>query len=448
MQNPSSTTNIPLLTDIHYIIEKGIRENLLRRLPDYMVPSDLIALQYLPLTSNGKVDRLFLSQKEERKVLKKACYQEPSTQAEKALANIWMEILGINQVSIHDNFFEIGGNSIQAFRMFSKIKKAFGKNLPLGLLIKAPTIERLATMLSEADAVRWSSLVPIQPYGSRPPIFCVHGGWGHVLFYRNLADHLGPDQPLYGLQVKGLNGKDTPFYRMEDMAAHYLDEIRSVQPKGPYYLGGYCYGAIVAFEMAQQLIRKGEEVALLANFNGVSPITMFPENFTNNNDPIVCATAAVQHSSENVSNVFNKLSYHKNHLANLSIKEKLLYPFKRLKHKMKYWYFRAKPLLSKIVFKYYTTFGITMPEELLKLYIQNAMYKSQKNYLPEKYPGEMIVFRSPELFDDPHLGWSDLVAGSIKTFDIPGEHPNRTYIFYEPFVPYLAEELKKHLNKV
>ncbi len=127
-----------------------------------------------------------------------------------------------------------------------------GKNLPLGLLINAPTIERLAFLLhgGEEEASYWSSLVPIQPNGSKAPLFCVHGGWGNVLFYKHLAHHLGPDQPLYGLQAKGLNGKDEPFYNMEDMASYYLAELCHVKPNGPYYLGGYCYGATVVFEIA------------------------------------------------------------------------------------------------------------------------------------------------------------------------------------------------------
>lgn len=439
-----SSANIPLFSDITVLLQKEIKSLLEQHLPKYMVPAEFIAVNKLPLTIHGKIDRSFLSDRQERGFINKSIYHPPINEVEKELVSIWQDLLAITQVGIHDNFFEIGGTSIHAARLFSIIGKKFRANLPLGLLIKAPTIEMLAgVLLHKVDTPRWSSLVPIQPYGSKPPIFCVHGGWGNVLFYRHLANHLGPDQPLYGLQVKGLNGKDKPFYKMEDMASHYLDEIRSVQPKGPYYLGGYCYGAIVAFEMARQLLQKGNEVALLANFNGVSPKYMFPGNFPTKKDISTELNISAKQSVQHGNALVKKFFYHKKKLEALNTKDILLYPIKRVQFKMRYW---LRPVIRKVCFKYYRTFGFRMPDRLLTSYILSAMYKSQSTYRPGKYLGKMIVFRSPKLFEDPTLGWSTLVEGEVQTFDVPGDHPDRTYVMHEPYVKYIAEELKNILN--
>src|SRR5205823_633968 len=158
--------------------------------------------------------------------------------------------------------------------VFARLERELGSELPLGALFQAPTIERLALLVERRAPPgdgRWTSLVPIQPNGSQPSLFCVHGGAGTILHLQPLARRLGPEQPFYGLQARGLYGGATPWRTVEQMSAHYLGELRTVQPNGPYYLGGYCFGAIVAFDMAQRLLRDGEDVDLLVVFNGPSP---------------------------------------------------------------------------------------------------------------------------------------------------------------------------------
>ena len=184
------------------------------------------------------------------------------------LARIWQEELGVEVVGPDQNFFDLGGDSSLAVRMFSQVEKMFGVKLPLATLYDAPTIEELAVILrGEASNHRWSPLVPIQVVGSRPHFFCVHGAGGTVLMYRELSQHLGDDQPFYGLQSHGLDGSCPPLHRVEEMAAIYVREIRKVQPQGPYFVGGYCMGGTVAYEVAQQLYEQGETVALLALFD-------------------------------------------------------------------------------------------------------------------------------------------------------------------------------------
>ena len=175
----------------------------------------------------------------------------PRNELELQLTRIWEQVLGIPIISVNDNFFEIGGHSLLAVRLLAQIEQVFDKNLPLATLFQAPTIEQLANALRQTEgSSSWSSLVALQPHGYKPPFFCVPGNLGNVFVdLGDLAKHLGPDQPFYGLQ----DGIQNPA-QIEALAVRYLDEIRTVQPEGPYLLGGVCSGSIVAFEMAQQLM--------------------------------------------------------------------------------------------------------------------------------------------------------------------------------------------------
>src|SRR5579863_1246168 len=186
----------------------------------------------------------------------------------KQLTQIWQEILGIDSITPDKNYFDLGGDSSVAVQLFAQIDKVFGVKLPLATLFDAPTIEELARVLRQDEApAGWSPLVPIQTSGSRPPFFCIHGAGGNVLIYRELAERLGPEQPFYGLQAVGLDASRPPLTSIEEMATAYAKEIRRKQPHGPYFLGGYCMGGTVAYEIARQLQAQGERVALLALFD-------------------------------------------------------------------------------------------------------------------------------------------------------------------------------------
>jgi len=192
-------------------------------------------------------------------------YQPPRNPIERQLCTLWQELLHIDKVGITDNFFDLGGHSLMAVRLFAELEKTTGRKLPLITLFQAPTVEKLAQLLSQGTKSRVSSLlVPIQPEGTKPPLMLVHGAGGDVLWgYANLAEHLGNDQPVYGIRSRGQAGLEEPT-TLEEMAGTYLQEIQKHQPHGPYYLGGYCFGGNVAFEIARQLSARGEEVALVA----------------------------------------------------------------------------------------------------------------------------------------------------------------------------------------
>ncbi|MDF5731043.1 MAG: amino acid adenylation domain-containing protein [Rhizonema sp. PD38] len=251
-----------------------LRNFLKEKLPEYMVPKAFVVLDSLPLNKSGKVDRWALTELDSpASRLTDKTFIAPRTATESTLAKIWAEVLNVERVGIYDNFFDLGGNSLLTVRLMKQIHKQFESELPLSSLFLNPTIESLATSLSsKADSLPWSPLVPIQPAGSSPAFFCVHPIFGVVFPYYELAHHLGTNQPFYGLQPIGLDGKSSPLTRIEDMAAHYIEAIRRVQPKSPYYLGGWSFGGWVAFEMAQQLQKSGEEVALLAMLDTLAPI--------------------------------------------------------------------------------------------------------------------------------------------------------------------------------
>ncbi|MCW3114364.1 MAG: hypothetical protein JWR18_2760, partial [Segetibacter sp.] len=380
------TTNIPLFSDITVLLKKDIKSSLQKYLPDYMIPADFIAVNELPLTINAKIDRRFLSSIEERNLTVADTYKPAQNQVEKLLVEIWQEALVIKQIGINDNYFDLGGNSITAVRIISKIKKTLGKILPHSILISAPTISELAEFLQKnEESTSLSSLVPIQAGGSATPLFCVHGGLGTVFLFRRLAVELGPDQPIYGLQAKGLDGREPLHQSVREMAASYINEIRTIQKVGPYYLAGYCFGGTVVFEMAQQLIEQGETVALLATLNGISPTYGLSSNIN---------TTSKTPRKEEVAVDYGSFSWHLKQIERLSVQEKILYPFRisltKLKTKRKTWKFTLERMSyiliaksTRLIYDFYKKMGLKGPVKVIKLIINENNIKIKQEYTPK-----------------------------------------------------------------
>ena len=252
-----------------------LRAFLEERLPEYMVPSTFVQMEALPLTRNGKIDRHALPEPDRGRPDTGKKYASPRDAVELELTKIWESVLGVEPIGIEDRFFDLGGHSLLAVRVVARIEKAFGKKLPLVAIFVAPTIEKLAARIRDEmrgdGTAPETSVVALQPKGARPPIFFVHGAGGGMFWgYVNLARRLGSDQPSFGLSSRGLDGR-AEFGTIEEMAAQYINDLRAVQPRGPYYLGGYCFGGNVAYEMARQLDAQGEKVALLALLNCAPP---------------------------------------------------------------------------------------------------------------------------------------------------------------------------------
>jgi thioesterase domain-containing protein len=235
-----------------------------------MIPADIVPLTELPLTATGKVDRQQLAATRLRRPEPGAVRNAPADILERELAQLWANLLGVPHVGVADNFFELGGHSLLAARMFAQIEDLLGLSLPIVALFQAPTIRQLAELIrSEGWDGPFSSIVPIQPEGSSRPLFLVAPAFAWV--FRHLGRHLAPDQPLYGLRPLGLLGRDGGLLEVEPLASFYLEQIRSVQPEGPYFIGGLSAGGIVAYEMAQQLLAHGERVERLVLLDTFPP---------------------------------------------------------------------------------------------------------------------------------------------------------------------------------
>ncbi|WP_051188157.1 amino acid adenylation domain-containing protein [Brevibacillus thermoruber] len=251
------------------VTPESLTEALHRKLPNYMVPSIFVLLESLPLTPNGKVDRKALPAPERLEA--GGAYVAPRDVLEHQLVQIWEDLFGLSPIGIRDNFFNLGGHSLQAVRMISQIEKKMGQSLPLAVLFQAETIEQLAVALrNKTSQKRPAQLVEIQK-GTKVPLFLMHPIGGNVFCYGDLAREMGCDQPVYALQAAGLQGETEPLTTIEEMAKRYLDEIRMVQKQEPYRLGGWSMGGLIAYEMAFQLVQQGESVMQLILFDTKLP---------------------------------------------------------------------------------------------------------------------------------------------------------------------------------
>ncbi|HZI06168.1 MAG TPA: amino acid adenylation domain-containing protein, partial [Archangium sp.] len=248
-----------------------VRTRLKQRLPESMLPSALVVLEALPLTSSGKVDGRALPAPGESRREGRASVA-PRDELERELVHVWEEVLGVKPVGVTDSFFELGGQSLLAVRLVARLRERWGHAVPLAVLFEGPTVEALAARLrAGVPASAQGNRVTLQPEGTGTPVFWVHPVGGNVLCYAELARHLGTGRPFHALQATGLDGSEAPLTRVEDMARRYVEQVRAVQPEGPYLLGGWSLGGTVAYEMARELRRQGQEVALLVLLDSFAP---------------------------------------------------------------------------------------------------------------------------------------------------------------------------------
>ncbi len=401
-----------------------LREHARGRLPDYMLPAAFVRLEKIPLTPNGKVDRKSLPVPGEQDIVTDGRSHPPATPAEERLAAIWRKVLGLSSIGRHDKFFDLGGTSLLAVKVFAEIEKQFGRHLPLASLFNAPTITDLAKVIEQAEpeGTRWSSLVPIQPTGTKPRFFCVHGAGGNIILYFALAQRLGPDFPFYGLHSQGLDGKTAPLQTVEAMAAHYIGEIQRVQPHGPYCLGGYCLGGTIALEMAQQLTAQGEKVALVALFDTY--------NFRR--------TVSTSH----LQDLVQRLWFHLGNFARLS--PGLMRNYLREKVRVARDGELANVLRSRN--KRPPNEDRTVGRSALRT-IQETNDQAAEYYQPKPYSGGVTLY-SPRVnyakFPDPHMGWDGIVLGGIEVISLP---MNPHAMLMEPTVKHLVNALAASINR-
>lgn len=374
--------------------QQKLRSYVRDKLPEYMIPTFFVELQEIPVTPVGKIDRRRLpaptvAPKEDQITL-------PRNQIEEKLVQIWEALLDVKPIGITDNFFDLGGNSLLAMRMFTDIDKTFQKKLSVSSIFQEDTIEKLARAVSSYDqnAEMSSSLVAIQPLGTKPPLFCIHGGGGEVLIYRDLAFQLGNDQPLYGLRFIASEQQIS----VESIADQYMKEIREKQPSGPYSLLGFCYGGAIAFEIAHQLIQAGQEVSLLSVLNFGNP----------DRQPV-----KLQNKIINMCKV----------LVALPAKHRALF----IKHKVK-----------NTIGLFKSKFVSNETED------RPTLTKAIRVYKPKPYPSKMLLIRAITNIDyDEKLGWESTDSGSIRVHRVPADHGS---LLKKPNIAVVVKFLKDHLR--
>jgi len=415
------------------IDNQALRTFLTEQMPDYMIPSVFVTKESLPLTPNGKIDRKTLEQlpldnwKDSEET-----FIAPRDSIELQLVQIWEDVLNVRPIGVRDNFFELGGHSLLAVRLMAQIGQQLNKHLPLATLFQGATIEQLATLLQKQtdDSTFWSSLVPIQSKGSKPPFFCVPGVGGHVLYFYELARELGKEQPFYALQPVGLDGKNVPHTCVEDMAAHYIRELQTIQPQGPYLLGGHSFGGLVAFEMSQQLQQQGQVVALLALFDSVVP------RYFNEQKRVDWTDARwlieIAHFIEQISGI--RLDFTEETLCSLAPDEQLKYFHEQLK--------KAHFLPQGTDIK------------LVRGLVQVFKAQLQTHYAPTAKIPHIVLFRASEPIpekshtetmatDEPlsnsYWNWNQFAENPVTVHWVAGNHFN---MMNPPHVLVLAEQLK------
>ena len=416
-------------------LSQSLRSYLREYLPDYMVPTAFVKLESLPLTPNGKVNRRALPAPNASQRSLESSFVPPRDVLEQQLVQIWEEILDTFSIGVRDNFFDLGGYSLVAVRLMARIQKKYGKNLPLATLFQSPTIEQLARILrQQTNYLSWSPLVAIQPGGSKRPFFCVPGGGGNVIYFYDLAHHLGPDQPLYGLQARGLDGKSEPHTRVEEMAAYYIEAIQTVQPQGPYLLGGHSFGSWVAFEIAQQLRRRGHEVALLAILDTPAPVP--------SNKPI---DVDLDETSRLIK-TFRLIERWLGKNLEISYEDlQFLEPAEQFDY--------IKERLIEV--------NLLPPEAetrqvrgLVQVFDANC-YASDRYLTQEVYPSRITLLRASEihpedtelqteLLQDSTWGWDKFATGPLEIHAVPGDHIT---MMANPHVQVLAKRLKVCLEQ-
>ncbi len=361
----------------------------------------------------------------------------PRDDVERTLAGLWHDLLGAADVGLDDDFFDLGGQSLVAVRLFARIKKAYGVDLEISVLFDAPTIRTCAERIRQelgmafvpdgpaaADAPRVAPAAPKAQYQclvaiqrgaeGRTPFFCVHGAGGNVLNFRDLARHLGDDVPFYGLQAVGIDGRATPQTRIEDMAARYLEDVLSHWPEGPYLFGGYSGGGVVAFEMAQQLKAQGRDVDHVVFLD-----TFMPQ--------IEWKPLTLKQRLEGVR------------------REGAGYFQRRAKARVKW---ELDRLRTEVRLRLLLREDVALPFDLREEHLTRSFLTAAAQYHPQPYDGAVTLFRAQEVADvfahaGRTLGWGPYVR-DITIHEVPGDHDS---LVREPNVQVLTSRLRALLEQ-
>lgn len=399
-----------VVEDEQSISEEDLKKVFKEKLPTYMIPQKMIVMKSLPKTLNGKIDKKSLDEKMGSKITSetRSHYLPASTETISAITEVWRNILGIEKIDIEENFFNLGGHSISAVEIFGIVNDKFNLNLPLSSIFEAGTIKSLSEMIDNQikrnsfELSQLKCLVAIKDgKKNQEAVFCFHGVGGNVLNYYPLAEHVG-ERSFFGVQSVGVNGKDRPVASIPEMARIYIEEIKKVQPQGPYILSGGSMGGMVALEVAAQLTREGEEIKALVMFDTLGPDLDFKTYGT--------------------------------------VKVSLM---TRAKSSLSFKFYKT---LNFVKTQFYIIRKISIPYSLRYFSIEDKNYAALRSYSPDLYEGGITLIRAPKTargwYADPYLGWRKVINGKIDIIEINGKHDN----FVEG--PEMSEAFRRVIKKL
>ncbi len=379
------------------------RTSLVRSLPTYLVPSEFRVLKALPTTANGKLDRQALLSFPIPKDTDPTPHVGPRTETEKIIAIIWQDCLGINKVDIFSNFFELGGHSLLAVQVMCRLEQETGIRFPIAALFEYPTIKKLATFIDSEDGmfITGDTLLPIRPTGSKTPLYLIHGIGYNILKMNSLTKNLDREQPVYGLQGTGVKANGESLESVEEIAAHYIEAIRKVNPEGPYSFAGHSYGGIIAYEMASQLIGEGKKIKRLIMLDTDVELAYFYKSAFRKK------LAILENTARRMFFTFNQMSKNWGNF--------------------KFYLNRKKDKLLK---KYIILEdGRTKEQQLIdrhiaKLERKNNALMSKYNILPQQIEIDLLRAEKKNYFlhDPLYLGWKHLALNGLNVHDVPGDH--------------------------
>lgn len=408
----------------------GMREHLRQRLPPYMTPAYFIRMETMPLNANGKVDRRGLPKPAEADRPMDGEFVAARTEVEQKIAAVWRRILGVREVGMNDRFFDLGGDSLQAVRMLIQVNKDLGTTLDIPALNQVRTVGEMAGLIGVAGSHRYPPYMLLRE-GKGTPLFLFHAIGGNVLVYQSLAARLKGDRPVYGILAMGLNQDETPLHSVPEIAARHIRVMKSIQPHGPYYFGGYSFGGICTYEVAQQLRAAGEQVGLMVV---IDARVHLPKERT-----------FLQRCGNRVSREMRRVTHHVGYFATHRPSEWVPYGRELLR--------RAKRVRRNVRLRERQDAGF---HEQVDRYLDevdkvatpairrtiDANHLAVGSYRPVPYEGNVVVMLASDTnFEGPaawRAPWREAVKGKLEFFEVPGDHRN---MLQEPQVDVLAERL-------
>ena len=401
------------------------------KLPDYMIPTAFVKLSHLPLTPNGKIDRKSLPMPDQAQYADENGYMPCRDSLDVQIASIWQHVLRIDIMGIRENFFELGGHSLQAIQVLSQIKKRIGKDIAVANFFKAPTVEGLADIIhSEGWTSPFTHLFPVSTDGSKPVFFSV------FIPATDAKKLIRPGQPFFGGAPHGFDGTPIP-PTIEELAAEFVSEIKLIQPEGPYFIGGYSFGGLLAFEIASQLKNEGKKIGGLILMDPMLP----GEKARALNPGEICAVTNMANPKPN--NVSTQLAIRWQRFWHLPPREKIVklinYTYWRLVKRT-----GAEARIKQLACKGLMMAGCPVPLKLKQFSYHQKYSRMSRGYCPTPYNGEVFFLKTTEEAIHPEIFWQDYISEPLEIHEVPGGH---LQFFHEPNVQFVAEKFNLCLEK-